>query len=146
MRPTLLGVLLLFGACSSCAYAGMRGTVAVDIKGDVLSFAASVQREFSVETVLCLTGEERKGTVYVRDVRLAGVRPGASRTHAFFNGCQMPGVVGFLHNHPTGPCVFSIVDNATFYRFHHRVAIVSCHSGFAWRTISDSGFIAWGRQ
>jgi hypothetical protein len=141
IRPAL-ALILALGSCSSCAGNAVRpdGTNALSINGDVLAFLASVHREFSVETVLCLTGHVYEGTLYVEDVRLAGVS-GATETHADFDNCRQRGTIGFAHNHTNGSCVFSPADLKSMRTQGARIILASCAGGFIWRTPSDSGFI-----
>lgn len=138
MRAAVVALTWLAG----CASAPLSTPEVLHIKSEVLDFLASVQREFKVETVLCLRGVDTGRVVRIHDVQLAGVTH-STPTSAHFDTCQRPGSVGVAHNHPRGTCAFSTVDRENFERHGYRVALVSCDGGFAWMTRDDSGRFPW---
>lgn len=143
MRAAYGALTLLFASCVGCAHFGaMSEPTEASFDGRVLEYLASIQREFRVETVHCLTGWSDGSVVRVQDIRLSGVTRSEPQM-AEYVGCHGPDIMGMAHNHPTGACQFSPADNATFMRKGYRVALVSCAEGFRWRTLTDSGHIPW---
>lgn len=126
---------IILGACTGKAHVQPPAPPSgVQIADEVMQNMFEIQREYSVETVRCLTGFVVGDTVYV-----AGMTPTwidyQDNKEVRFQPCTTPNTVGWFHNHPPLPgpngtlhfCVPSDGDiNTTRGLANFWVAVLTC--------------------
>lgn len=142
-------ILLLIGWTAACAPTLQQVQVPpqpnqIEFRVDLLAHLARIQREFAVETALCVYGRVAGDTIWVDGVEPTRIVK-EERERVVFAGCGAPHHLGVWHLHPTEegdtvPCGFSAEDVLMLEGHRAILGMVSCSGGrVAWRLGSRYG-------